>query len=612
MASSAWKLARAYGVPYLGWYAAGVVALFLTNGLSLEIPLYLKEGLDALAAGPEAPETRAAVLRSAITIGWMGAAVILIRTASRLLFFTPGRLVEARVMRDVFAQVVQQQPDFFSQHAAGDLTNRLTSDVAQVRLLFGFTALGVVNTIAAVGIASYQLVQLSSVLGLLVAIPLLAGFLLTTRAVARLRTMMREYQEQLGALSDQTLASFQGMAAIHAFGAAPALVARFRQANDALLRTQIRRANLRILIGPLLGLAAAIDVFLVLWYGGPAAVAGELTAGDVVAFAAIVGYLVGPLRAFTFTWAVVRQATMSLERIDEVLSATPFRPDLAERLPAPSAPPALRLHRLTYRYPGAERDALSQVSVEVGAGQVLGVFGPTGSGKTTLVRCLLRLLDPPPNSIMVDGVDVRRIDLEKWREAAVLVPQRPFLFSESVRANLLVPVDRPTALIDKLIDAAQLRTDLNALPQGLETVVGEAGLTLSGGQRQRVALARGLARNGKVLVLDDVLSAVDPTTEARLIDALDAGPLTAPSAPAVRPARGGISYPPSVHPRTAVPTRVIVSNRVSALRHADVILVLEEGRVVAQGSHLELSSRPGPYREATLRQQQQPSEEVTS
>jgi ATP-binding cassette, subfamily B, multidrug efflux pump len=600
--SSAVALARTYGLPYLPWYLAGVVALLLTNGLSLQIPLYLGRGIDALAAAPGAEETGAIVLDAALAVAAMGVGVIVIRTASRLLFFTPGRLIEARVMRDLFAKVLQQQPDFFVHHSAGDLTNRLTSDVQQLRLLFGFTALGFVNTVAAVVLAGVQLVQLSTFLGLLVAAPLLLGFAITTAAVSRLRILMRQYQERLGVINDHALASFQGVAAIHAFGAAPALVARFRGANEALLETQIARSHLRIAIGPLLGLAAAVDLFLVLGIGGPAAVTGDLTAGEVVAFSAIIGYLVGPLRAFTFTWAVVRQASTSLDRLQEVLTAKPHRPDLLERLPPPSVPPALRVQGLTFRYPGADRDALTQVNVEVGAGQVLGVFGATGSGKTTLVRCLLRLLDPPPGTILADGVDVRRIDLDGWRSAAVLVPQRAFLFSESVRDNLLLGAD--DSLLEPLVRAVHLEADLAALPQGLDTVVGEAGLTVSGGQRQRVALARGLARDAKVLVLDDVLSAVDPTTEAALIETLVAGPVARPRDAKASGNRHRASYPPSAHPRAAAsPTQIIVSNRVSAIRHADVILVLEEGKVVGRGSHFELAVRPGPYREATLRQE---------
>jgi ATP-binding cassette subfamily B multidrug efflux pump len=257
-----------------------------------------------------------------------------------------------------------------------------------------------------------------------------------------------------------------------------------------------------------------------------------------------------------------------------------MRPDLPSPLPSPFAqarparPPTLTARDLSYRYPGSDRDALSGVSFEVPAGRVLGVFGATGSGKSTLVRCLLRLCDPPPGTLFADGLDVRQLDLDTWREHVVLVPQRAFLWSGTVRENILL--GRTDLDLHSLIDEAQLQVDVDALPQGVDTVVGEAGITLSGGQRQRVALARGLARDASVLVLDDVLSAVDHTTEAALAQALE------------RRANG--------------PTTVIVSNRISALRHAHTIVVLAGGRMIDQGTHPELMSRPGPYREAALRQ----------
>lgn len=566
-----WKFAKTYARPYLHWYAGGIVALVATNGISVTIPLFLAEGIDALSLGPAGRPT---VVWDAAVVAAAGVAVIGIRTTSRLLFFTPGRLVEAAIQRDVFAAILRQQPDFFAKFAPGDLTSRFTSDVQNARLMFGFTALGLVNTVTASILAGVQLISLAPWLGITAFVPLAVGFLITTLAVERMRAAMRENQQLLGVLSEHALASFQGIAAVHAFGAASVLVGQFRETNQAVQRTQIARSNLRVAVGPLLGLAAAIDVFLVLWIGGPKAVAGTMTAGEIVAFAAIVAYLVSPLRTLTFTLSVIRQASASLERLDAVLSAEPLRPDLPAPLPAPTAPPGLRIEKLSYRYPGSDRDVLVDVSVEVPAHGVLGVFGATGSGKTTLVRCLLRLCDPPAGTVFVDGTDVRAIDLDAWRRAAVLVPQRAFLYSETVRDN--ITLGREDLPLEPLLDAAQLRVDLAALPSGLETTVGESGLTLSGGQRQRVALARGLARDAVLLALDDVLSAVDHTTEAALVRAL--------------------------RERPGCPTTVIVSNRVSALRHADVIIVLVDGHGVERGTHAELASRAGPYREAADRQ----------
>ncbi|MEM6931099.1 MAG: ABC transporter ATP-binding protein, partial [Myxococcota bacterium] len=250
--------------------------------------------------------------------------------------------------------------------------------------------------------------------------------------------------------------------------------------------------------------------------------------------------------------------------------------DLPRPETPPESPPGIRIEGLTFRYPGSDDDvpALHDVSLTVPAGGTLGVFGPTGSGKSTLLRCLTRLNDPPAGTVYVDDVDVRTLHLPTWREKAVLVPQRAFLFSETVSDNVLLGAD--PGLLDPLLERAQLKVDMDALPHGVSTEVGEAGLTLSGGQRQRVALARGLSRDASVLILDDVLSAVDHATEATLIAELQRMPRR--------------------------PTTVIVANRISALRHANVIVVLDKGRVVATGTHDELVNLESPYREAWLRQ----------
>lgn len=565
------RFARDYLARYWHWYLGGVLALLATNWLSVSIPVYLAEGIDALGQ----PDGRAVILRSALVVGAMGIVLIAVRTASRLLFFTPGRLVEAQVKHDLFEKLIRHQPSFLDRWPTGDLISRVSSDVNMLRLLGGFTALGIANTVIAIGMTSTQMARLDPVLAAWVVLPLLVGFLVTLGFVRQFRALMQQMQEQAGELSDHILSSYQGAPTIHAFRAEAAFQQAFRQRNEAYLRTMIKRANLGVAIGPVLSFASSFNVFVLLFVGGPRAIRGEITVGELVAFTTLVAYLTGPLRGMSFIISLVKQAQASLERIEAILLAPVDRPDLPNPTPAPEAPPALSVRGLSFAYPDdPDHIVLRDVSFDLPAGATLGILGPTGSGKSTLLRVLARLYNPPRGTVFVDGTDILDIDLDAWRRQMALVPQRAFLFSERVRDNVLLGAPDDGRL-ERVLGLAQLEVDMAALPQGVDTVVGESGLTLSGGQRQRVALARGLVRENSVLVLDDVLSAVDHATEQALIAAIRSG---------------------------RRPTTLIVANRISALQHADLVLVMEGGTVVDRGRHEELVAREGLYRDTWLRQ----------
>jgi ATP-binding cassette subfamily B multidrug efflux pump len=568
------RFTRTYLAPYWLWYLGGIAALAATNGMTVVIPVFLADAIDALGEADAIDR----VLLDAAWIAGLGVVIIGVRTLSRVLFFTPGRLVEARVKRDLFARILAQQPIFLRGYPSGDLFSRVSSDVNALRLLAGFGLLSIFNVATVLAVTLWQMATLSPMLTLILIAPLAVGLALTQVTIRWLFVLIQRMNEQIAEISDAALSSYEGVATLKAFAAEGAFVHRFQELNLAYQRTTVRRAGLRALIGPILTVSALVDVFLLLWVGGGLVIDGALSAGQLVAFVSLVAILSAPLRGLSFIIAILQQARASLERFHEVMDPQVERPDLPDPAPAPAAPPALVVRGLSYRYPDAAEPALRDVAFELPAGATLGIIGPTGSGKTTLLRCLARLYNPPEGTVFVDDLDVRRLDLDAWRRAAVLVPQRAFLFSESLRDNILLGTD-DAGRLDRIIDLTALRQDVDALPAGVETQVGETGLMLSGGQRQRSALARGLLREPRVLMLDDVLSAVDHGTEAELIASLrDRG--------------------------LGAPTMIFVANRISAIQHADLILVLDGGRVVDRGTHAELLGRPGLYRDTWEKQRE--------
>ena len=580
------RLLRDYAWRYRSSYITGAVFLWITNYLAVSIPGQIGHAIDALRA--EQP-----LGRYVAAIAVMGVAVIVVRSLSRVLIFNPGRHLEYNLRRDLFAHLMRLQPSFYATQKRGDIVSRASNDITWVRTLVGFGGLQVVNVTLAVALTGWKMVSLSPRLTLMVLLPIVLCTGLVQWGIRRLFYLARRSQEQLGEISEHVLGSLQGMAAIQGFVAEEAFVERFEERNLDWFRTGMRLALIRSIALPLLVLSGGIAMFALIAIGGPMVLGGALTVGELAAFTALLTVFLPPLRSMGWMMSVIQRGRAALERIFELIDAPIERPEGAVGVVLESGHgPGIELCDLHFAYPDeVDREVLTGLNATIPAGGVVGLFGRTGSGKSTLLRLLVRLYNPPAGTILVDGVDLVALDLETWRRRMAVVPQRPFLFSDAIAANVGLEETPDEAQIQSAVEMAALGSDLESLPDGLETVVGERGIMLSGGQRQRVALARGLYRGGDLLILDDVLSAVDHQTEAQLVETVA-----------------------DLARRPEAPTVLISSHRLSALRHCDTVLVLDSGRLVDSGPHAELIQRSGIYRDTWLVQSQRAAaeEEVAS
>lgn len=576
---------RAFGElfrPYLGATAIGVVWLVLSNVLLLAVPRLVNEGIRAIEGtsrgsilsviGIDAPSVWLLVA----AIGVCAAAGGVVRVLSRIVLFNLGRDMERALRSDLFAHLSTLSPTYYRGSSVGDLMSRLTNDMTNVRLMAGFALLNALNA-AIIFVATLPLMfSLDATVAALSLLPF-PLVLISAQSVSRVMfKRTKENQEALGKLTSAVQENLAGQQVVRAFSREEAELSRFGDVAHTVYGAAMRLAKVRLLMGPLMGLMGSLAIGVTLYAGGLAIVDGRLTVGDVVELNTRLIQLAWPTIAMGFIISVYQRGKASLARINEVFLVQPDIVDGAVQKPVAGDVVAKKLTvEVAKGKPG-----LIDLDVEVLAGQVLGIVGKNGSGKSTLLRALARQLPCPRDSLFVDGVDVNDWHLRALHQGIGVVPEDGFLFSATLQENLAFGrPDATTADVEAVVDLVDLRRDVASFPDGLLTMVGERGVTLSGGQRQRVALGRAILARPSVLLLDDSLSAVDAETESRIVDALRRGFLAAGA------------------DQARAPTLLVVSHRLSAVRAADEIIVLDQGRVSERGRHDALLARNGLYAE---------------
>lgn len=554
----------------------GVLWLLLTQAAEKAIPWLFRDGIDALARGDLPAVSTAATWVIVVALGaWF------VRTASRIQLFNVGRDVEFDLRNALLAKLHELGPSFFRSLSTGDIMSRATNDLTQVRLLVGFGALNLVNSVLAFGSAIALMLWVSPSL---TALALLPFPFIALSAMGFARAMFRRShlaQAALGTLAERVQEDVAGVRVVRSLGLEARQAERFEEANLEAVEHNLALVALRGLMFPVLMGFSSVGTLIVLYRGGLMVLEGSLTVGELAAFNAYLAQLVWPTLALGYLLSVVTRGRASYGRVADVLAREPLVHEHPDARIAPSSG-ALSVQHLSYAI--GERTILDDVSFEVPAASSLAIVGATGSGKSTLAALLARLLPTPEKAVYLDGQDITELTLRSLRHTVGYAQQEPFLFSTTVEKNLELALE---AEVDPRSPeaAARLRTaageaavleEIDGMPEGFQTVVGERGVQLSGGQKQRLALARALLDAPRVLVLDDPLSAVDARTEERILEAID------------RAAEGR--------------TLVLVTHRIAAARRADRTLVLEAGRVVESGSHDELVALGGHYAKLAERQ----------
>lgn len=574
--------------PHVSQLAQGTLWLLATNTLLLAVPRLVNEGIAVVEGTTGRGGSLLALFGLPTDRLWpvvlaIGACALLgaaTRVASRVVLFNVGRDVERELRAETFAHLATLSPGWFREHNVGDLMSRLTSDMTNIRLLGGFALLNALNTAIVFAATLPIVLALDWQVAALALAPfpvVILGAQLTARVVFK-RT--REVQAALGALTTRVQENLSGQQVVRAFSREAEQEASFGAANQQLRQRARRLALARLVFAPIGGLGA-LGIALALYAGGAAVIEGRLDVGDVVELSTRLVQLGWPMMALGLIISVFQRGRASLGRIHELLRA---RPDIVDGTVDGAVQGLVEARGLTVEVaPG--KVGLAELQVTVGRGRVLGIVGKNGAGKSTLLRALARQLPCPRGQLLLDDVDVNDWHLRALHAGVGVVPEDAFLFSDTLRDNLAFGrPDATDADIEAVVDLCDLRRDVTVLPEGLATLVGERGVTLSGGQRQRVALARAILTRPAVLLLDDCLSAVDSETEANIVAALRRGFVTA----------GGDTRPP---------TLLVVSHRLSAVRDADEIIVLDAGRVAERGTHDQLLALGGHYAQLWGREQ---------
>ena len=557
-----------YFAPYKRILIAGTLCVLMTNVVKVASPLVLRHAVDDLAAKV-----------SESTLLFYAGLLITLTLIQGVFLFTQRRLlinmsrdIEYDLRNDFYSHLQKLPFEFYQTHRTGDLMARATNDLSAVRMIVGPALMYSMNTVFAMTLLIPLMASINWRLTLFafLSMPLVATA--TNYFSKRIHDRFEKVQEYFGTVSNRAQESLAGVRVIRAYTQEDAEIESFKGVNREFVNRNLKLIRLSGIFHPILQFFIGLGFIAVLWYGGHLVIGGKITIGEFVQFTLYLGLLVWPMIALGWVINIFQRGMASMGRMNNIMSIEPAIRDAPDSQRIDAIAGEIEFRDLTFTYSEAREPALKGINLKIEAGQTVAFVGGVGSGKSTLMNLVARLLDAEPGQVLIDGRSIREMPLSVLRASIGYVPQETFLFSETIAENVAFGVEHATEEeIDRAAVEAGIADDIREFPGGFETLVGERGITLSGGQKQRTAIARALIRRPRILILDDALSSVDTYTEEKILG----------------------------HLRRIMigRTSLIVSHRVSTVKDADLIVVLDDGRIAERGNHDSLIEREGLYAE---------------